>query len=328
MQGYQRRAVRRHINDIAAYLNGNAVLFPNSIILAFTSGVTFRPDGRSRTDGTTCPGRLRIPLPGKGAKPQGWIVDGQQRALALARSDNPDLPVPISAFISDDVQQQRDQFLRVNNTKPLPPGLIHELLPVIDTQLPHPMEQRRVPSLLCDLLNTREDSPFLGMIRRSSTPKSAYTTAVVRDTSLLLAIQESLSSPTGCLFPYQNLSTREADTASMYQILRVYWSAVRATFPEAWGRSPRQSRLMHGVGIRAMGHLMDVVMRGLDFQDDGVEELIRSDLSTLRAYCRWTSGAWKELEGIPWNALQNTPQHVRMLSTYLKACYLENTTAP
>ncbi|GIV03603.1 MAG: hypothetical protein KatS3mg015_2433 [Fimbriimonadales bacterium] len=327
LQGYQRRAVGRHIRDITTYLNGEDVLFPNNIILALSSEVTFRPDGRVREGGGVCPGRIRIPLRGKGTAPAGWIVDGQQRALALARSNKPDLPVPVSAFISDEVQLQRDQFLRINNTRALPPGLIHELLPVLGSRLPHSMEQRRVPSLLCDWLNTRKDSPFLGMIRRSSTPKSAYTTAVVRDTSLLLAIQSSLTSPAGCLFSCQNLSTGEADIEAIYQILQTYWSAVRDVFPEAWGRTPRQSRLMHGAGIRAMGHLMDVIMCGLDPQEDGVGALIRKDLSALRAHCRWTGGTWEALGDIPWNALQNTPQHVRRLSAYLKSCYHESLSA-
>ena len=39
--------------------------------------------------------------------------------------------VPVNAFIADDVPSQRDQFLRVNNTRPLPRGLITELLPEV-----------------------------------------------------------------------------------------------------------------------------------------------------------------------------------------------------
>ena len=49
-------------------------------------------------------GTLKIPFPnGDGRKP-GWIVDGQQRALALARSRRQDFPVPVNAFIADSVE--------------------------------------------------------------------------------------------------------------------------------------------------------------------------------------------------------------------------------
>ena len=46
--------------------------------------------------------------------------------------------------------------------------------------------------------------------------------------------------------------------------LVLYWSAVRDTFPEAWGKPPTESRLMHSAGIRAMGALMDQIMLRAD----------------------------------------------------------------
>ena len=75
---------------------------------------------------------------------------------------------PINAFIADDIELQRDQFLRVNNTKPLPRGLITELLPQVSSVLPSAMEAKKLPSALCDLLNTDDASPFKGLIIRSS----------------------------------------------------------------------------------------------------------------------------------------------------------------
>ncbi len=44
--------------------------------------------------------------------------------------------MPVSAFIANDIDTQRDQFLRVNSTKPLPRGLISEALPDASTILP------------------------------------------------------------------------------------------------------------------------------------------------------------------------------------------------
>src|SRR6266536_2794687 len=39
--GYQRPEVKRHVQDIVDYLNGDQVVFPNSIILALSSQVHF-----------------------------------------------------------------------------------------------------------------------------------------------------------------------------------------------------------------------------------------------------------------------------------------------
>jgi hypothetical protein len=44
-------------------------------------------------------------------------VDGQQRAIALSKSKHRGFPIPVNAFVADEVDLQRDQFLRVNSTK-------------------------------------------------------------------------------------------------------------------------------------------------------------------------------------------------------------------
>ena len=50
--------------------------------------------------------------------------------------------------------EQRSQFILVNSTKPLPKGLIHELLPVTPAEdLPLPLLKRRYPAQLLDRLN-------------------------------------------------------------------------------------------------------------------------------------------------------------------------------
>src|SRR5208282_1092371 len=81
-------------------------------------------------------GTIDIPIPRLGQPKPAWIVDGQQRALALKRAKWKDIPIPVSAFIADDIDTQREQFLRVNSTKPLPRGLLSELLPQVSSVLP------------------------------------------------------------------------------------------------------------------------------------------------------------------------------------------------
>lgn len=313
--GYQRPEARAHIRAITEYLDGADVVFPNSIILAFDSRVSFKLSrGPKVGDGVGEAGVLRIPL---GGRPPGWIVDGQQRAAALARSQRGDFPVPVSAFVADDVSLQRDQFLRVNNTKPLPTGLISELLPEVNTVLPANMAARRLPSALVDVLNHDPESPMRGMIRRVSASRDDRAAAVISDTPLVAALEESLTTPSGCLYSYRNLATGETDTAEIRDVLFLYWRAVKATFPEAWGLSPRQSRLMHGAGIRAMGRVMDHVMRGVDPRASGAEQRVMRALEPLKPACRWTEGRWEDLDNLAWDQVQNLSRHVKLLGSVL-----------
>src|SRR5271165_2790268 len=85
--GYQRPEVRQHVQDITEYLDGDQVLFPNPIIIALPTTVRFTCSrGRGNDDRCAVAGTLKIPFPNGDGKKPGWIVDGQQRALALARS--------------------------------------------------------------------------------------------------------------------------------------------------------------------------------------------------------------------------------------------------
>lgn len=169
--GYQRKEVRKHVQDIREYLDQGEVLFPNGLILAFDDPLTFKKSRGPKTDdGLAASGTLEIPVPAPGRERPAWIVDGQQRALALSSSSNNSLPVPVAAFVGADLALQRDQFLRINNARPLPRSLVTELLPEVDTFLPRRMATRRLPSAITDLLNRHPDSPFKSLIKRPRTP--------------------------------------------------------------------------------------------------------------------------------------------------------------
>jgi len=321
--GYQRPGVKRHIQDIIDYLNSNEVLFPNSIILSLSSRVVFRSSrGPKVNDGIAIAGTIEIPIPKANEPKPGWIVDGQQRALALSKSNRTNLAIPINAFIADELEIQRDQFLRVNNTKPLPRGLITELLPEVSFPLPATLTARKIPSSLCDLLNRDEAYPFYGLIYRASSTPKEKSAAVITDTSIVNMLQESLSSTSGCLFPFRNLATGETDFESVWIILLTFWGAVKNVFNEAWGKPSTKSRLMHGVGIRSMGRLMDKMMSSFNPRNKDAQERIERELRLISDKCHWTEGRWEDLGGIEWNEIQNVPRHIRILSNYLIRAYL------
>lgn len=323
--GYQRAEVKRHVQGIVDYLNSDNVLFPNSLILALSSRVRFIASrGPHVSDGLVIAGTLEIPLPRQGGRKPAWIVDGQQRALAISKSRRKGLLVPVNAFIADDVELQRDQFLRVNNTKPLPRGLISELLPEVSSPLPANLEARKIPSAVCDLLNTDPASPFYQLIRRSSSSPAGKAKAVVSDTSVIKFVQESITSPSGCLFPYRNMASGETDFEGIWKVLVAYWTAVKQTFPDAWGKPPSKSRLMHGAGLRSMGRLMDRVMSSIDLSSPHALSEVKHELRVVAPACHWNSGTWEELGDLHWNEIQNVPRHIRILSSFLIRTYVQN----
>jgi DGQHR domain-containing protein len=295
------------------FLDSGAVLFPNAIILALSPEVEFRQSRGPAPEGlieAAQSGTLTVPVYPEGQR-AAWIVDGQQRSLALSRSKNTGLPVPVVGFVSSDIGTQREQFMLVNRAKPLPNRLINELLPEIGSVLPRDLAPRKLPSELCNLLNRDPSSPFYRLIRRES--DESVDAAVVIDTAIIETIRRNLRAPLGALSQYA--TQPEADTDAMYRLLVSYWAAVRDTFSEAWGKKPQESRLMHSAGIRAVGGLMDSIILRAEGTAVADEEIRRS-LTRIAPHCRWTDGVWEQL-GWRWNEVQSTTQHVSRLSEHL-----------
>jgi DGQHR domain-containing protein len=304
LRGFQRKEIRTHVRSIVQYLNQGKVLFPNAITLAFSSDVKFKqsrgPTPDTLTDVAQA-GLLRIPVRETGPR-AGWIVDGQQRSLALANSKNEQLPVPVVAFVSDDLQVQREQFILMNKARPL---------------LPRELASRKVPSEICGLLNRDRKSPFHGLIKRLSDADKGK--AVITDTAIIKMIRNSINSPLGALAPFKAAGDESLDLGAMYRTLVTFWSAVRGVFPSAWALPPTKSRLMHSAGIEAMGILMDRILARHAGKNDE-SHAIKVDLQKIAPHCRWTEGTW-EPAGLEWNEIQNTPKHIRTLADTLIRIY-------
>ncbi|MCO6440221.1 MAG: DGQHR domain-containing protein [Nitrococcus mobilis] len=317
LQGFQRKEIRNHVNNIVEYLDAGDVLFPNAIILALSPEVEFKQTRGREPDGLNPiahAGTLMIPLREEGTR-VAWIVDGQQRSLALSKSKSTGLPVPVVAFIAGDLETQREQFILVNKAKPLPTRLINELLPEVDTHLPRDLAVRRLPSELCNILNRDPRSPFYERIRRASTDGHGTTDHFIVDTALIDVIRRSIGSPLGALAQFKGVGEGRTDTTAMYNTLLTYWSAVRDTFLEAWALPPSHSRLTHSAGIKAMGTLMDRIIVRTQGSDDQERE-IRFALKRIEPKCCWISGVWEDL-GMEWNQIQNVSKHVKALSEQL-----------
>ncbi|MEU8132142.1 DGQHR domain-containing protein DpdB [Streptodolium elevatio] len=312
LQGYQRPEVLSHIRSIRRYLESDGAMLPNALVLAFDQRVEFVPMGGTKGIGYSVPGVLHIPVDeslSEDDKPA-WLVDGQQRSAAIRDADLAEFPVAAVGFIADGQEEQRSQFILVNSTKPLPKGLVHELLPDTAGQLPPAYARRQLPARLMTQLNTDGNSAFFGRVQSPTSPDGN-----IKDNTVLKMLEHSLYE--GALYQYRN-ADGTGDLDRMVAHLHMYWHLVKETFPDAWKLPPRQSRLTHGAGIQAMGFVMDRLTAEAPVEDVDWEN-VRATLEGLVPHVAWTSGTWRfPDEERRWNSLQNTPSDLRLLNDYLK----------
>ena len=318
IEGYQRPEVLSHITSIRRYLESEAPMIPNALVVAFDKRVQFEPLHGAPSVSYARPGTLVIPASGDMPdedKPR-WIVDGQQRSAAIRDARIESFPVVITAFITVSDEDQRSQFILVNSAKPLPKGLIYELLPATTGALPVSLQARRFPAMLLARLNGTVRSPLYRKIRTPTTPEG-----IVKDNSILKMLENSLSD--GALYTFRDSATGAGDGEEMMNILTAFWTAVRDVFNEAWDKPPRQSRLMHGVGIVSLGFIMDAIYDRYSRQRIPNTNDFARDLADLREVCRWTNGFWDFGPGAQrrWNELQNTTRDIQLLTNYLLCEY-------
>jgi DGQHR domain-containing protein len=312
--GYQRPEVSSHIAEIRRYLDSDGAVLPNTIVVAFGASVCFEPAGGNTAVGPAEPGFLVVPEPPKGERRPGFVVDGQQRLAAIAGSRHAGFPFFVTAMVAPDVAEQRKQFVLVNRTKPLPPGMIYELLPEIEGTLPQALQRQQAAAQLAARLNLTPGSILYERVRTPTCPKG-----VIKDNSLRRTLLNSLSD--GALLEIGREHRGSPDAAdAMTATVDAFWRGVAATFSEAWDLPPKKSRLTHGVGIVALGYIMDELYSRSRGTRPWTPEAVEQGLAPLVPHCAWTAGTWAfgGGEDRPWNGLQNTDRDVRQLAAYLR----------
>jgi DGQHR domain-containing protein len=317
VKGYQRPEVLAHIDEIRSYLESVSPMVPNAIVLALDPRVRFEPsDGPSSHYSRT--GTLVIPVDdgAKDSEKPGFVVDGQQRLAAIRDAAILTFPICVTAFLTDSVSEQAEQFILVNSTKPLPKGLIYELLPSTGARLPLLLERRRFPALVLERLNHSEDSPLYKMISTPTTPEG-----LIKDNSVLRMLENSLTD--GILYRLRDPQSGQDDPEAMLVVLSAFWAAAREVFSDAWGLPPKRSRLMHGAGIVSLGFIMDAIADRHRRSGLPSLEQFRRDLKPLKDVCRWTEGYWDFGPGQQrkWNEIQNTSKDIQLLANYLLVQY-------
>jgi DGQHR domain-containing protein len=317
LAGYQRPEVLSHIQEIRNYIESESPMIPNAIVVAFDSRVTFVAAKGPQTHYSRM-GELVIPIDPSWNPEQrpGFVVDGQQRLAAVRDAEVDSFPICVSAFITDDLSEQTEQFILVNSTKPLPKGLIYELLPGTDAALPSLLARRRLPAGILSRLNRDDASPLKGLIQTATNPSGA-----IKDNSILKMLENSLSD--GVLYRVRQGMGDDADFEPMLGVLFGFWSAVSDVFESEWGLPPKRCRLFHGAGVVCLGFVMDAIAdryrsKGLPNKNQFIK-----DLTPLAPLCRWSDGHWDFGPGQQrkWNEIQNTSKDIQLLSNYLLLQY-------
>lgn len=242
--GYQRIEVTKHIKEISNYLADKKSILANSIVVCFDSNVKFEQLNENNDFGYLC-----IPTD----KMYGQIVDGQQRSTALYNLQNNNFEVVVNAFITDNTDEQREQFLLINNTKPLAKSLIYELLPEVKSELPSSYRDKQLPNRIIAILNTQVHSPFYHTIKTHTFPDG-----YIKDNTLIKSITSSLTD--GVLYELSEHELGMNDIEAMCNLLNAFWGAVRKLFPKDWVLDPKKTRLTHGAGILALSSIMETII--------------------------------------------------------------------
>lgn len=306
LRGFQRPQIMAHVKEISNYLTQHDAILPNAIVVAFIDGVDIRDIENGLCDVT-------IEL---GEKPLGFVVDGQQRIKALEMSENTDFEVFVSLIVCQDEADLRRQFVLINNTRPLPKPLIYELLPGVDG-LPHRLAARANAADLTAALNFDERSSLRGMIFQQTNPRG-----IIKDTAIQKILMASISD--GIL---QQLAA-DPETADEWRehaflIVSDFFKAVATVFRDDWaGHTPRTSRLVHNMGIGAMGMTMDILAcndgaRSFDEFSEGLQCLVNRTA--------WSRGKWFFDDGTrrQWNEIQTVSSDIRRLTNKIETIVLD-----
>jgi len=295
LKGFQRHQISSHIKDIRGYLGRDDALLPNAVIVAFLDGVNLK-----RSDD----GRVEVEIDANEGPP-GFVVDGQQRLTALAGLEKPGFQVFVSALVCKDYDELRQQFVFINSARPLPKTLIYELLPNVEG-LPERYTARRFAARVVERLNFNGATALRGQIRQHTNPGG-----VISDTAMQKLVMNSAAQ--GAV---RDLIVHDDREDRAVALIDEFFTAVANVYGGEWtGMSPRHSRLRHGAGIVAMGFVMDLMYSNLGAT---TAEKFESGLELLKPFTAWTQGTWPILGyEVTWNHLQNTPQHVDILTRHL-----------
>lgn len=344
-EGQQRAEIKKHVQEIAKGITGGTQV-PNSVLLVFVEELTrTEPEEedeelgglfvfvRPKSDWVEVPSptggpsvqRFRfveIDIPFRraafdGEKPA-LLVDGQQRTAALALVSVDEVPafdLSVNAVVADETDAKR-VFQIANSTVKIATDFSLALLASMDEAPGYLKSEKIRAGAVRKLALADPDSPFHNLVRY---PGAKVPGAVVAYNSLFHVAG---------IFEASGLPVDDAQVLS--ELIKRGFNIVKEVWPDAWGKRPTESKLMHGAGLRALASVLTLKLEvahsnGRDLASEDVWSEIRASIERLAAVVPWTEAAaaagprtatdnWKkEIQN-----RQNTSQDISGLTTFLK----------
>jgi len=314
ISGYQRPEIRSHVRNMARDFDSRSGLMPTSIFICFDARVTFWPSVLlSDAVDVDCEEGI-LEIPDQEGETFAEILDGQQRLAALTISKYEHFPIFATAVITDDEAFKKALFRRANNSRPLQTQQKNELVEELEGDFGPEVAQERLISRIVRQLNFHPVSSLRGQIKMYSWPEGYMDASSIRS-----VIRNSISDGALSDVLYEERSPQALEDR-VVSVISEYWNALAMVFPDAVHKKPNASRLTHGVGVKAMGFIMDQLYLTRPPSQPWTAETIAESLRPLAPHCAWTAGRWtlSKDDIRPWNGLQNTDKEVRILTKHLR----------
>ena len=347
--GNQREEIIKHVRAIAKGMaDGKPV--PNSILLVFNEAIfVVDPTPEEETqipkshvlcryltpDWTmvnhpTAPGRLcqeirsvELDIPHRNAafdeEKVALLVDGQQRTAALALVDideNPNFQLCVNATVGDD-SRAKLVFQVANSTVKISTEFSRALVATVDDDTPGYIPSEKLIARAVKLLSIDDkSSPFHNITKH---PGHRITNAPIAYNTLFMVVS---------IFDSSGLDFKD-DSKLLAECVKKAFNLVKKVWGTAWGIAPRDSKLMHGAGLRAISAvLIDLIEanhrnHNFDWNHVSVWQETENSLKRLASRVLWTADAMKgtkQQKDVYQNEIsprQNTNQDIEKLTRFL-----------
>lgn len=344
--GNQRDEIYKHVSEISKGMQAG-VQVPNSVILVFNEKVfswaptdeeipeswvvcrqlaewsTIRhPNEADRVIQEVCPIELDIPFRNAAFDEEktAFLVDGQQRTAALSLVDIDSVPtffLTVNAIVGNQ-EEAKNTFRIANSTVRITTDFSRALVGTLDETPGYVKEEKKVAQAVKLLAIDLADSPFKGMVKHPGMDGRGLP--IVYNT--LFSVVSSFNQ-SGIDFG--------DDGKKLAQCVSQAYRVVAEVWPEAWGKNPKESKLSHGAGLRAIGRVLVDLLRvqtsihNSDLSDPKIWTAIESSLKRLRQKVLWTlqsaaEGNNTQLRNYKFEILpkQNTNQDIQALTFFLQ----------
>ncbi|MFV8752217.1 DGQHR domain-containing protein [Nannocystaceae bacterium ST9] len=340
--GQQREEIRNHVDRIAEGIRGGNQI-PNSILLVLSDNLVADDDSDDAppssfivVHGVTDQVSIAIPggravqtfrtveldLPFRRAafdeEKAAVLVDGQQRTAALSMVDIDEVPafaLSVNAVVASN-DEAKKIFQIANTTQKIQTQFSRALLASMD-DAPGYLKNERVMALAAKLLAVSDaESPFYELVQ--------YPGVKARRLVAYNSLFHVISIFAGSALPL------DGNAEALALTVKRAFNLVKREWPDAWGKKPTQSRLMHGVGLRAIasvlvGKLESLVEQYGDLDNAEMWAELEQSISRLRQRIVWTDAeaatasiAVSKIFREEIAGRQNTNQDITAVTSFLK----------